>query len=197
MSNAQGLDVSKWQGTFDWRGHPDISFAAAKCYEAGAGEDPMFAANWKDMWTTFGGKLVRLAYLFGHPGDSMAAQADTFVQLVRDHGLMEGDHFALDLEVTDGQSAADVVKFARQFSARVNKAALRHRCFGYTFADFEAPWGTWPLWVADWGVAAPTVPRPWTRYWIWQRSGTGLDLDQWNGDKEQMLNFCRMPADRR
>jgi lysozyme len=197
MSNAQGLDVSKWQGSFDWRGHPDIAFAGAKCYEAGAGEDPAFAANWSDMRTTFDNKLVRIAYCYAHPGYSMAAQADTLVELVKDHGLQAGDHFALDLEVTGDLADTEVVSFARQFSHRVNVAAPEHRCLGYTFSDFPAPWGTWPLWIANYDVAAPKVPAPWDRWWFWQKSANGLDLDEFCGDRERLNEFCRMPEDRR
>ena len=197
MSNAQGVDVSRWQGNFDWRGHPDIAFAGAKCYEAGAGEDPMFAANWHDMWTTFGGRVVRIAYCFFHPGDSVAAQATTFVQLTRDHGLQLGDHFACDGEVTDGLPAPQVKAACRAFSHLVNKAAPEHRCIAYTFRDFGAPWGTWPLWLASPGDMNPAVPAPWKRWWFLQYSQTGLDLDEFAGDRERLLGFARMPADRR
>lgn len=197
MSNARGLDVSVWNGAFPWRGYPGIDFAAAKAYEAGAGEDPMFSANWSDMWTAFGGKLVRIAYGFGHPGAAVAPQATTLVQLVRDHGLQLGDHFMLDLEVTDGVPPGDVVRWAREFSHLVNRQAPEHRCLGYTFPDFAAPWGTWPLFIANTGVSQPAVPPPWTRWWFWQFSQRGLDLDEFCSDKEALLNFMRMPADRR
>lgn len=203
MTNARGLDVSDWQGSFDWRGHPDINFAAAKAYEAGVGEDPQFAANWSDMWTTFGGKIPRIAYCYGHPADSVSAQATTLVQLVRDHRLMLGDHFALDMEAGPGEStpdglpAAEVARWSAEFSHLVNKAALLHRCFGYCSADVTWGWGLWPAWTADWGVSTPRVAAPWKTWHIWQVSGTGTDLDQWNGDKAQMLDFCRMPTDRR
>lgn len=200
MSSAQGLDVSAWQNAFDWRGHEGIDFAAAKCYEAGAGEDPQFAANWRDMWTTFGGKLVRVAYLYAHPGASMAAQADTFVQLVRDHGLQAGDHFMMDLEVTDGCSPDQVNAFARQFSHRVNAQAPQHRCLSYTYPGFcvnGIGWGYWQLWIADYDVARPAVPAPWTTWAFWQKSARGVDLDEFNGDKEALLSFALMPPDRR
>jgi GH25 family lysozyme M1 (1,4-beta-N-acetylmuramidase) len=197
MTNAQGLDVSRWQGSFDWRGHPGISFAGAKAYEAGAGEDPEFAANWRDMWQAFGGKLARISYAFFHPADSVAAQAATLVQLTRDHGLQLGDHFACDGEVTDGLPADEVVRACREFSHLVNKAAPEHRCLAYTFRDFPAPWGTWPLWLAAPGTTDPVVPAPWKRWWIVQYQQTGLDLDEFCGPEDALLSFMRMPADRR
>jgi lysozyme len=197
MSNAQGLDVSSWQNAFDWRGHPGLDFAAAKAYEAGSGEDPQFARNWDDMWSAFGGRLVRIGYCFGHPGDSPVTQADVFVQLVRDHGLRAGDHFALDLEVLDGQPVPEVTRWARIFSRRVNDLTPGSHCFAYTFADFAAPWGHWPLWEADWNAPAPRVPAPWKTWKLWQSAVRGTDVDQFNGDREEMLNYMLMPPDRR
>ena len=32
---------------------------------------------------------------------------------------------------------------------------------------------------------------------MWQTSGTGTDLDQYNGGKAEMLDWMLMPADRR
>lgn len=200
MSNAQGLDVSRYQGDFNWRGHAEITFAAAKCYEAGAGEDPQFAANWQDMWATFDGKLVRHSYAYVHPGESMASQADTLVQLTRDHGLKIGDHFMMDMETADGCTPAQVNTFARQFSRRVNDKAPEHRCISYTYPGFCADgigWGYWQLWIADYGVAEPAVPAPWTAWRYWQKSANGLDLDEFAGDKAALLDFAGMPADRR
>jgi lysozyme len=200
MSDAQGLDVSRYQGDFDWRGHPDISFAAAKCYEAGAGEDKQFADNWADMWTTFGGKLVRFAYVYAHPDYSPVIQAETFVQLTRDHGLQLGDHFIMDLETAEGCRPEQVNKWARVFSRRVNDLAPDHRCLSYTNPGFcvnGIGWGDWPLFIADYGVAEPAVPAPWKAWRFWQKSASGLDLDVFAGDREALLTFARMPADRR
>lgn len=202
MTNAQGLDVSRWNGAFDWRGHPSIAFAAAKASEHTAA-DPDFAANWADMKTTFDNKIVRIAYCYAHPGDAMAPQADYLVQLVKDHGLQPGDHFALDMEAGQGQATPDNVAvpevraWARAFSRRVNVAAPEHRCFGYCSADAGWGWGLWPAWTADWGVSSPRVASPWTRWWIWQKSADGTDLDEFAGDRGKLLDFCRMPGDRR
>ena len=152
-----GIDVSHWQGAFDWRGHPDITFAAASA-QGRRREDPQFARTGRT-WTTFSGKMPRIAYCFGHPGDSAVTQADVLVQLTRDHGLQAGDHLALDLEVTDGISVPEVVSWARVFSRRVNDLTPGHRCFSYTFADFTAPWGRVAAVVADWGVAGRASRR--------------------------------------
>ena len=202
MTNATGIDVSKWQGDFDWNAHPGLAFAGVKATEGTGYNDPEFPDNWNDMWSVYNHKLVRIAYCFAHPGEDMHLQADTLVTYVRDHGLADGDHFALDLEVNDGLDPAEVARFGGAFSARVNKLAPGHRCLSYTFLSFAAEGncagqGPWRLWLADYGVAAPTVPAPWKRWWFWQKSGTGLDLDVFNGDRAALNEFARMPADRR
>ena len=202
MPNATGIDVSNHQGEFDWHAHPHISFAGVKATEGTGFSDPDFPRNWQQMREVYSNKLVRIAYCFAHPGEDMHAQADTLVAHVREHGLQDGDHFAIDLEVNDGLPPAEVARFGAAFSARVNRLAPGHRCLSYTFVSFAeagncARQGPWRLWIADYGVAAPKVPPPWQRWHIWQSSGSGLDYDVFNGTREQLLDFARMPHDRR
>jgi lysozyme len=201
--NATGIDVSNFQGAgFDWHDYPHISFAGVKATEGTTFSDPDFARNWQQMWDVYDGRLVRIAYCFAHPAEDMAAQADMLVGHAREHGLKDGDHFAIDLETTDGLPPAEVARFGAEFSARVNKVAPGHRCLAYTFLDFAqlgncADQGPWRLWLADYDVAVPTVPAPWKRWSFWQSGGSGLDVDQFNGDRVALLDFARMPADRR
>jgi GH25 family lysozyme M1 (1,4-beta-N-acetylmuramidase) len=51
-----------------------------------------------------------------------------------------------------------------------------------------------PLWVAHWGVAAPTVPAPWQGWTFWQHTSTGTcpgvtgsaDLNRFSGSKDDL-----------
>lgn len=45
------------------------------------------------------------------------------------------------------------------------------------------------LWVAHWGVAAPSFAN-WQNYAIWQYRGTPLDMDVFNGDKNAWWKYC-------
>lgn len=63
------------------------------------------------------------------------------------------------------------------------------------------------LWVANWGVSSPSLPRAWTSYAFWQYADNGTvpgvvgncDLDTFNGSMTTLLKFTypRDPLDRR
>lgn len=217
MSNATGIDVSDNNGQFDWSAYPDIAFAAAKVGEGphdgeGFFFDPTFASNWHAMRQLYGNRLVRFAYWFGHPSGDPVEQADALTSIAREHGLQLGDGFWLDLEpypglaTPDGMPAAEVASWARRFCARVNRNAPRLRCMTYCSpgtaeAGCCAGMDRWRLVVANYGVDRPTVPAPWKTWHIWQENpGTPeqpVDHDVYNGPREQLLDFVRMPADRR
>ena len=73
MANAQGIDVSSFQGAFDWAAEKgSISFALAKATEGATITDPEFARNWQQMKAT---GLVRGAYCFGHPKNGATTDA--------------------------------------------------------------------------------------------------------------------------
>ena len=213
MSNATGIDVSNNNGIFDWSAHPDIAFAAAKCVEGPHdGEamfyDPTFADNWKAMRHAYGNKLVRYAYCFFHPASDPIAQADALTSTAREHGLQFGDGFWLDLEpyeglaTPDGLPAAEVAEAARKFCRRVNHNAPNCRVMVYcdratAEAGCCAGLGRWRLVLAEYGVTKPTVPAPWETWHIWQKSGTVLDRDVYNGGKGALQDFMRVPTHRR
>lgn len=54
-----------------------------------------------------------------------------------------------------------------------------------------------PLWLAEYDVSEPNVPGPWDKWTFWQYTESGkcagisgqVDLSQFNGTKEQMLQL--------
>jgi GH25 family lysozyme M1 (1,4-beta-N-acetylmuramidase) len=213
VRNALGIDVSSVNGPIDWHAHRDIAFAAVKCIEGPHGRermfyDPAFAENWHAMREVYANKLVRFAYCFAHPSHDPHEQADALTSVTQDHGLQPGDHFWLDLEhypgltTPDGMPAREVAAWARKFCERVNRNCPDHRCMVYcnpqtAEAGCCEGLGGWRLAVGDWEVPRPRVPRPWRTWHIWQYSGSGLDRDVYNGDRDSLLTFARMPANRR
>lgn len=203
MTGVQGIDVSNNNGTLDWTPWRDqISFAMMKASEGVGFIDSQFGRNWNQAWRISGGKMVRVAYHFGHPGQDPVHQADILTTQARKHGLKPGDHYALDLEVTDGQSPDHVAAWAQKFAHRINHVNPGHRCLIYTYPAFAeagncAGLEPWFLWIANYGVAAPAVPAPWHEWKFWQYQGTGIDRDMWNGTEQELLDFMRMPAWRR
>lgn len=197
---VEGIDVSNFQGAFDWpawRGR--IGFGMCKATEGDEFTDPDFGRNWDGMWWMRDDhRFPRFAYCYFHPAQDPVVQAAHLVSTVRGRGLLPGDNFVLDLEVSDGQLAPVVANRAAQFLHKVNELAPGHRVLVYTDPSFAragncAGLGSWHLWIADYGVPAPAVPPPWEAWAFWQHGDSPLDLDAWNGTQDQLLAFTRMP----
>ena len=194
MADAQGIDVSSFQGAFDWQAEKGrISFAFAKATEGSTITDPEFARNWQQMKAI---GLVRGAYHFGHPKNGAAADAAAFLSAVRAQGLEPGDLLALDLETTDGLGPAQVAEYGRNWCSKV-EAATGRKPIVYTFIDFAragncAGLGGYPLWIADPSAPAghPTVPGPWTTWAFHQYATTTVDRDVFNGDTAALKKFA-------
>jgi lysozyme len=168
--------------------------------------DPTFASNWNALWE-LNRMMPRFGYHFFHASDDPVQQAERFVATVKPHGLLPGDNLVMDLEATsssgsnDGVNPATVAERARTFLHTANYLAPNHRVLVYTnpgFAETGACAGLepWFLWVANYGVSAPAVPKPWPHWTFWQYTGSPLDSDRFNGTEAQLLTFTRMPKSR-
>lgn len=203
LTVVQGIDVSNWQGSFPWpRWKGRIGFGLAKATEGDGETDPEFGHNWNGMWDLQPDhRFVRLAYSFFHPSQDPVVQAAHLVATVKGHGLLPGDNFVLDLEVDDGLPPHVVAERAAACLQHVNALAPGHRVLLYTFPSFAqagncAGLNAWHLWLADYGVPAPTAPAPWGRATFWQFSDQPIDGDRFMGNEAELLAFCRMPKSR-
>src|SRR5215472_9832229 len=99
---VNGIDVSMFQGQFDWpawRGR--IGFGMCKAAEGGGWTDPQFRHNWDGMWQMNAAHTFpRFAYLFFHAAEDPLVQALHLVSVVKGRGLLPGDNFVLDIEET-------------------------------------------------------------------------------------------------
>ena len=188
--NAQGIDVSHYQGTVSWPQvrQAGIEFAFAKATDGLTWTDPQFAVNWPGMKAA---GVLRGAYHFFEPADDAAAQAQFFLDTVQ---LAAGDlPPALDVE-TAGSSAAALWQGVETWLQTV-AAATGAQPFLYVDPTFAAEYAipaslaAYPLWIADYGVDQPTLPVGWSSWLIWQHSESGtvpgvavsVDLDLLDG----------------
>ncbi|MEV0586389.1 glycoside hydrolase family 25 protein [Nonomuraea sp. NPDC050310] len=175
---VKGVDASRYDATFDW-GTPGVEFGFAKASEGERGTDPAFARHWREMR---GNGLVRGAYHYGHPGTDPVREADHFLTVVRQQGLVQGDLLALDLEVADGRSVEQVNAWARRWLERVEQQT-GVKPFFYSSWSFAGQYGEglgeYPLWVAHYGKSKGEVepPRPWREWVVHQYASTDHD---WN-----------------
>lgn len=205
VASAQLLDVSNFQGAFDWvnaqRQVPGLAGGIAKLTEGTGFTDADAAHNWGQL-AQLG--LVRGGYHFGHPGESASAQAAFFLAEAARIGLGSKDILALDLEVTDGLSAGQVASWAQAFMATVEHFRPHNPLVLYTMISFAtggecAGLGKYPLWLARPGSTAPAAPPPWARWTFWQwGTRNGDDADAFNGTVAQLHawvdSFAAAPA---
>jgi lysozyme len=194
-TTLEGVDVSQYQGTIDWAmvQGSGRSFAFIKATEGTTYTDPTFATNWAAAKTA---GLYRSASHYFHPNLDPVMQADFFLQTA---APASGDlPPALDLEVTDGQSAAVITANAIQWLDHVAAATgvtpILYVSPTFVTGTLGSPAGLQnhaTLLIASWGVTCPDVPAPFTTWAFWQYSATGtvpgfatpgsVDLDQFNG----------------
>jgi lysozyme len=202
-----GLDVSHHQGAVDWArvAQSGYRFAFIKATQGVSWTDPEFKANWAGTREV---GVLRGAYHFYVPGKDPEEQAEHFLRTVWPHGgfplLVPGElPPVLDIEIANGQSAAEVVRGIQVWLSLVRQSTLRIPII-HTRAEFwnnlqTAEFGAFPLWVTHYGVLAPSpLPAGWWDWRFWQISKAGkvegirgrVDLDVFHGCFERLLQMA-------
>src|SRR5205085_7898873 len=114
----------------------------------------------------------------------------------------------IDVEVRDGKSDAQIVAGIAAWIARIRTVTGR-KPIVYTSPGFWNPIaGTGrfaaeaDVWVAHWGVATPSIPRPWTQWKLHQYASSGtvagiagrVDRNRFNGTVAQLRAYASGPA---
>ncbi|HSF38641.1 MAG TPA: GH25 family lysozyme [Thermoanaerobaculia bacterium] len=197
MADGQvpGIDVSHYQGTVDWQqvAGAGMAYAFVKATQGVSTVDSQFAVNWPGVQAA---GLLRGAYHFYQPGDDPQQQAENFLSVVQ---LEPGDLLpVLDIETLGSQTASEIVQGIETWLGTV-QAAIGRAPIVYTAPGFwnglgTQQFGTYPLWVAEYGVSIPKLPAGWTSWTFWQYSESGsvagvsgsVDLDVFQGSPEAL-----------
>lgn len=163
----KGIDVSKYQTTTPPLDGLDFLFARASYATT---LDPKYVTH-----TVAARKagLIVGAYHFGVGFKTPAEQAYAFLRAADSADLL-----ALDLEADRTQTMSQVQ--AREFIRLVHVAGRKIGLY-HSRSSFPSLGQDWN-WVAHWGVTTP--PNiPWA---FWQYRGSPLDLDYFNGTRDQL-----------
>ena len=197
-----GIDVSYYQGTFNWTTvkNAGVKFAFIRLSDGDVFNDPKFTANWN------GAKqagIVRGAYQFFRPNQNVTAQADKMIAAIGTY--QKGDlPPVIDVEATGGLSPSAVASRVRTWVDRV-KNGLGVNPIVYTGKYFwrddvggPTSFVNNPLWIAQYTSLCPDLPAPWQRWTFWQYSESGsvagisggVDMDRFNGSVADLLAFA-------
>lgn len=169
-----GVDVSNNNGSVDWPAvaSAGIQFALCKATEGTSFTDGYYARN---VAGARANGLLPGAYHYGRTENSPAQEAGHFLRTAIDE-LQPGDLIALDIE--EASPGADVAAWSLAWLATVQEATGCQPLV-YSYPDFiqrhlqDMALAEYPLWLASWQAANPTIPGPWTSYAIWQFQAVG------------------------
>jgi len=198
-TGPQGADVSKYQGDFNWKA-AGVGFGFARVSDGTTYVDSWFEANWQKMKDA---GILRGAYQYFRPGQSVTAQADMVVKKVGKLG--PGDlPCVIDVEASDGQSAATIASKVQSWLDIVEQGTGK-RPIIYTGPYFwqdkvgSTAFGKYPLWIAHYGTTCPLIPAGWSKWTFWQycdgntqycSNGKGWDRDVFNGTNAELQAFA-------
>ena len=201
----KGIDVAAHQhpgGTpIDWSKvrSDGQSFAFVKATEGGDWVNPHYV---EDIQAANAAGLKTGAYHYARPAGDAKTQAANFaaqIALAPDQTLPP----ALDIEVAEGKSAAQLEQWIEDFTSELKRLTGRTPMI-YTYKYFwmgqmnnSQKFSDMPLWLAAYQDQAPEAVGGWNELSFWQRSGSGkvagistdVDMNLFNGSKQQLQSF--------
>jgi GH25 family lysozyme M1 (1,4-beta-N-acetylmuramidase) len=211
-AEVTGPDVSRWQhpsgAGIDWSavrgsGH---DFTFIKATEGASYTNAYFSADWSAAGRA---GLYRGAYHFARPSTgSAAAQARYFAATIGDQSRPQTLPPTLDLEESGGLSPAALVSWTRTFLTTVQQLTGRTPII-YTYPYFwrtamggTTAFTTYPLWIASYSSAPPTLGWPKWTFWQYTASGTvrgvpgtgAVDVNRFNGSMADLAALAQSAA---
>ncbi|MBX9689890.1 MAG: hypothetical protein K2X27_24480 [Candidatus Obscuribacterales bacterium] len=196
LNRLKGIDVSHHQGIIDWKKVKEagFDFVFVKATEGGDFVDESFARNRK------GAREAGLAvgyYHFFRPSTSVDLQVANFLRSV---GALETDALCPVLDCEDPKlwlnySVKERVRMIVAWCSKVQRAlGVTPIIYGSpnffdTVLENAPELANYRLWIANYNVAEPTLPKPWTSWSFWQNSENGtvpgvstdVDTNVYNG----------------
>ena len=202
-TRLSGIDVSKWQGDVNWQEvkQAGVTFAFARATYGSVEVDSLFNANWQGIKNV---GLARGAYHFFVTADDATEQANLFLRTV---GSLESGDLppVLDVEAQSG-TGSNLVSGVQTWLDLVEQK-LGRKPIIYTGPSFwnenlTSGFGSYPLWVAEYGVSSPKPVNGWDGWTFWQHSQSGavegvsgsVDLDYFNGSQSDLEALTNSPA---
>ena len=173
---VKGIDVSYYQERINWSSvkAAGVDYAFIRVSDGSTFVDPRFQENWRNARIA---GVKRGAYQFFRSNKDPIVQANLLLSTMGP--LEDGDlPPVIDVESTDGQSKATIVRKVQQWVDHVERA-LGVKPIIYTGPYFwqdqisSRDFGGHPLWIAHYGTDCPLIPAPWSSYTFHQFTDSG------------------------
>lgn len=197
-THLSGIDVSKWQGSVDWKKvqQAGFAFAFARATYGTSQADTYFKENWQGMKDA---GIIRGAYHFFLAADDPKQQAEFFMNAVGSLGVNDLPP-VVDVESDSGVSStlvASVQTWLDTVAQGLGRTPIIYTAPAYWNDNMTGAFGQYPLWVAEYGVSTPKSVHGWDDWTFWQYSSTGtaggvsgsVDLDYFNGTQDALAAF--------
>ncbi len=194
----RGIDVSDNVGKIDWAKvkADGYAFAFVKATDGiDYGGVDYFFVNWPKMKSA---GIIRGVYHFYESADDPVAQADYLADSLQNAGGLESGDLPPVLDFERAASGKQVMAFLKRIEARTGCTPIIY--VDERFANLyltDPAFANYPLWIAEYKVAAPKVPNTWknaSKSWtLWQDSESGT-VRGVAGAGETDTNFFRGDA---
>jgi lysozyme len=190
---VDGFDTSDYEWV-DWdaapQANPNMKFAFVRVSAGTLRVDTRFAFDWPALKRT---GLIRGAYQYFKPSQSAVAQADLFLQRVREAGGLDANDFppVLDFETTNGMPADTILCRLKIWLTRIERETRRLPII-YASANqneyLSDEFARYPLWVPNYvatpSMTCPRTPDAWRMWTFWQYGGAPLSGVWSNGSRD-------------
>lgn len=193
-----GMDISHWAGgvvKFDVAKANGLDFVFIKAKD-GYVTSKWFPENWAAAKAE---GIPRGAYHWLYPSEHLSANTQAsrlWTLLSGSSGELAGEDFGelpivVDFEWTtwNGKPANPTIKdlygFVTTWEYHTSQKPIIYTAPGYwnEYGSLDTFWAKYKLWIANYGVNTPTIPRPWIKetFWQWTTEGEGIKygLDPW------------------
>lgn len=199
--SIQGIDISHYQGTVDWKklrgasiqGYP-VEFVIMKATEGNSIVDETFEENFRQAKRY---NFIRGAYHFFVPSIPAEQQAGHFIRRVK---LENGDFPpVLDIErkglLTDGQVREQALKWLHIVERHYKVKPIIYTNFKFKLSYLnDTVFNAYPYWIAHYYVDSIRYKKPWK---LWQHTDNGrvdgiegpVDFDIYNGSMYDLRRF--------
>lgn len=202
-SRLRGIDISRYQVVANWADvkNSGVAFVFVKATEGLSEIDPDFTRYWAALQEQ---GIARGAYHFFRPEDDPVKQALHFVSTVS----LQADDLppVVDIEVSDGINEEELSKnlqvWISTVAEKVGKRPIIYTGNAFWNKYSSDQFGVYPLWVAEYGVEKPRIPKGWTDWHFWQYAAAGsiqgingqVDHNYFNGSLTDLKQFSASPV---